>query len=106
MSVVNENEDISDLESSPERKVDNARSKNSKNPFLNFLAEFRKATTNMKLSGSQMSTIGSAVWKGMSNKQKERFQIVEARRRRSRKSRGVRKGGRSRRRRRGSRRRS
>lgn len=117
MSLTSENEDVSDFESSSERYSDptpRQRSKSQnrklnskgsapsrKNPFLNFLSEFRKATTKMRLSGSEMSQIGGAVWKGMSNKQKERFQIMESKR----KTRGVRKGGKSRRRKSRSRRR-
>ncbi|XP_044261124.1 uncharacterized protein LOC123009070 [Tribolium madens] len=53
-----------------------------KNPFLNFLMEFKKITPSIKMSGAQLAKIGGQIWRDMSEKQKSQFQIVEARRRR------------------------
>ncbi|EFA04906.1 hypothetical protein TcasGA2_TC014970 [Tribolium castaneum] len=62
-----------------------------RNPFLNFLMEFKKITPSIKMSGAVLAKIGGQIWRDMSDKQKSQFQIVEARRRRN-------KGGKRRRR--------
>lgn len=112
MSSISVNEEMSDNDISDQRyrsptpmpqrkpiekKFGSAGTSTSKNAFINFLAELRKATPNMKLSGAQTTKIGAGLWKEMTEAQKERFKIVEARRRRRK---GVRKGGKQRRRRR------
>ncbi|KAJ3664220.1 hypothetical protein Zmor_008405 [Zophobas morio] len=65
----------------------------SRNPFINFLTEFKKITPTLKMSCAQLAKIGGEMWRDMTDKQRSQFQIVDAKRRRKGK-----KGGRRRRR--------
>jgi hypothetical protein len=59
----------------------------SRNPFINFLLEFRKITPTLRMNGAQLAKIGGEMWRDMTDKQKSQFQIVETRRRKRRRRR-------------------
>ncbi|CAH1972460.1 unnamed protein product [Acanthoscelides obtectus] len=81
-------------------------SRASINPFLNFLADYRKSNTQ-GLSMKDLAQKGAKLWREMSQKEKEPYIRISKEAQIYRKaSKGRRKGRKSRRRRRGSKRRS